>query len=161
PPRLSLTHSEPRQALGAVVGDRNLGDLLERTVRLAGVADELRGVAVDLVQVGAVRREPIVARSAGHGWGQTSSGAIARYLRARGVLRDLQAPAVDVKATDVAVAEVRREDEPVIRRNGEPAQLGRQAPARVDLHQRADVDLAVSIDGAYGAPVADGISEDE
>src|SRR5262249_3681503 len=45
--------------------------------------------------------------------------------------------------------------------DGEPAQLRREAPARVDLHQRTDVEIPASIDGPDGAPVPDGISEDE
>src|SRR6185369_14548292 len=31
----------------------------------------------------------------------------------------------------------------------------------IDLHEQADADVTVSIDGSQGAPVADGISDDE
>src|SRR5262249_38736801 len=72
-----------------------------------------------------------------------------------------QAAAVDTVAADVAVAEVRGVDGPVVRRDGQPTQLRGQACARVDFHERADADLAVLRDGAHGASVADGISDDE
>src|SRR5262249_50118906 len=69
--------------------------------------------------------------------------------------------AVDVIAADVAVAEVRGVDGPVVRRYAQPTQLSRHACARVDLDERADADLAVFLNGAHGAAVADGISDDE
>src|SRR5262249_36599636 len=102
-----------------------------------------------------------VARSAGYGRVETPRGAVARNSRAGGVLRDLQTSAVDVERADVAVAEVRRENESVIRRDREPAQLGWETGARVDLRQSADVEITASVDGSDGAPVADGVSEDE
>src|SRR5262249_14817620 len=88
-------------------------------------------------------------------------GAVSRNLRARRIARDFQAAAVDVIAADVAVAEVRGEDGPVVRRYGQPAQLGGQTCARVDLHERADADLAVFLDAAHGDPIPDRISDDE
>src|SRR5262249_28353846 len=81
--------------------------------------------------------------------------------RARGILRSGERVAVDAEAAEVAVTEVRREHESVIRGDGEPAQLRRQAQARVDLYEWADVELAVSVDASQGAAVADGISDDE
>src|ERR687892_880375 len=55
---------EARQALRAVVGNGRAGDFLQRAVRLRPVPDQLRGVAVQLVQIRRVRREPVVARAA-------------------------------------------------------------------------------------------------
>src|SRR5262249_52555945 len=153
--------SESRQALRAVVGDLHTRDLLERTVRLRRVAHQLRGIPVDLVEIGAIRRQPAIARAAAHDSIDRSEGAISRNNRARGILRDGELFAVDAEAAEVAVAEGRRIYESVIRGDGEPAQLRRQAPARVDLHEWADVDLAVAIDGCHGAGVADSICDDE
>src|SRR5262249_34015326 len=112
-------------------------------------------------EIGAIRRQPAIARAAAHDSIERSEGAISRNLRGRGILRYRELFAVDVEAGEVAVTEVRRIHESVIRGDGEPAQLRRQAPARVDLHERADVDLAVSIDGCHGAAVADSVSDDE
>src|SRR5262245_6350104 len=158
---MSCMQSESRQALRAVVGDRDAGDLLQRTVVVCGVADEFGGVSVNLKQVRAVRRNPVVARSAGDGCIETSGRSIAWNSRARGILRDLQAPAVDTKRADVAVTEIRCVDHSVIRGNGDPTQLRRQACGRIDLHQRTDAEIPVAIDGSHRAPVADGISDDE
>src|SRR5262249_61945015 len=113
---------------------------------------------VDLVEIGAIRRNPAITRSAGNGGVETSGGAIARNLRACRILGDGELIAVDAEAADVAVTEIRRVHESVIWRDGEPAQLRRQARARVDLHERADGDLAVAIDRCEGATAADGIS---
>src|SRR5262245_54107438 len=100
--------SESRQTLRAVVRNLYAGNLLERAVRLSGVAHQFRGIPVDLVEKGAIRREPVVGRAADHGSVEPPGGAVSRNLRARGVARDLEAAAVDVEAADVAVAEVRR-----------------------------------------------------
>src|SRR6266481_2523235 len=56
--------SESRQPLRAVVGNPHAGDLLKRTVWLCGVPHQLRGVPVDLVEIGAIWRNPAIARSA-------------------------------------------------------------------------------------------------
>src|SRR4029077_347096 len=122
---LRRPRSESRQPLRAVVGNLRAGDLLERTVRLRRVAHQLRGVPVDLVEIGPIRRNPAIARSAGDSGVETSGGAIARNLRTRGILDDAEPGAVDPVAADVAVTEVRRIDEPIIRGDGEPAQLRR------------------------------------
>src|SRR5262249_62316955 len=147
--------SESGQPLWAVVGDLDAGDLLERAIRLRRVAHQLRGIPVDLVEIGAVGRNPVIGRPAGDGGVETSGGAITRYLGGCGILGDAEVDAVDPEGADVAVTEVRRIHEPVVRGDGEPAQLRRQARSRVDLHERADVDLPVSVDGAHGAPVTD------
>src|SRR5262249_19484555 len=81
--------------------------------------------------------------------------------RARRVAGDVQSAALDVIAADVAVAEVGGVDGPVVGRYGQPAQLGGQTCARVDFHEWADADLAVVLNGAHGASVADGISDHE
>src|SRR6266851_8707801 len=128
-PRPRSSGSESRQALRAVVRDGRAGDLFERTVRLDGVADELRRVAVDLVQAGAGGAYPAVARAAADGPVERAAPlAIARNLRAGGVLDDGDHVAVDAVASEVAVAEIRREHQAVIRGAGEPAQFGRLAP---------------------------------
>src|SRR5262245_50837116 len=145
-----LTGSEPRQALRAVVGNRHAGDLLERTVRMSGVAHQFCGIPVNLVEMGAVWRDPVVGRAAAHGSVEPPSGAVSGNLRARGIGRDFQTATVDVVAADIAVAEVRRVYSSVVRGNRQPAQLGGHACARVNLHDRADADLAVFLDGAHG-----------
>src|SRR4029077_15758319 len=99
--------------------------------------------------------------AAGHGCVETSGGAVSWNLRARGILRDFEPFAIDAIAGDVAVTEVRRGHESVVRRAAEPAQLRRQACACVDFHQWAYVNLAIYIDGCQGASVANGISDDE
>src|SRR5262249_56611156 len=108
-----------------------------------------------------IRRDRVVARAAGDVSTEPPGGTVSRNPRARRIAHDFQAAAVDVIAADVAVAEVRGVDGPVVRRYGQPAQLGGQACARVYLHERADADLAVFPDGAHGASVADGKSDDE
>src|SRR5262245_12303910 len=77
--------SESCQPLRTVVRYRDAGALLERAVRLGRVAHQLRGIAVDLVEIGAIRRNPAIGWSAGDGRVETSSGAIARHLRACGI----------------------------------------------------------------------------
>src|SRR5262245_25240810 len=108
-----------------------------------------------------IRREPAVGRTAGDVSTEPPGRAVAWNPRARRIARDLQATAVDAIAADVAVAEVRGVDGAVVRRYGQPTQLGGQTCARVDLHERADADRAVLLDGAHGASVADGISDNE
>src|SRR5882762_4182252 len=153
--------SESRQALRAVVGDGRAGDFLQRTVRLGGVAHQFRGIPVNLVEIGAIRREPVVARAAADGSIQRPEGAISRHFRARRILCELQPFPIDVVAADVAVAEVRSVDRSVIRRHGEPAQFRGLSGAGIDRHHRADADLAVVIDGAQDASVTNGLSENE
>ena len=128
---------------------------------MRGVADQLRGIPIDLIEIRAIRRDPVVGRATGHGSVERPGGAVSRNLRARRVLRDFQAAVVDVEGADVAVAEVRSEHRSVVRGNRRPTQLGGHACARVDLHERADVDLAVFLDGAQADAIADGIPDDE
>src|SRR5262249_14406006 len=110
-----LTESESRQALRAVVRNFYAGDLVERTVRLSGIPNQLRGIAVNLVEIGAIRRNPAVARSAGDIPAERPGGAVSRNLRACGITGDFQASAVDLEAGNVAVTEVRSVQHPVIR----------------------------------------------
>src|SRR6516225_8234314 len=98
-----LTTSESRQTLRAVVGNLRAGDLFERTVRLRRIAHQLRGIPVDLVEIGAIRRNPAITRSTGDGCVETPGGAIARNLRACLVLRDEELFAVDAVAAKAAV----------------------------------------------------------
>src|SRR5581483_4285486 len=141
--------------------DLHARNLFERTVRQSGVAHQLRGIAVDLVEISAVRRQPVIARAATHDSIERSEGAISRNLRAGGILRDAELGAIDAEAADVAVTEVRREHESVIGGDGKPTQLSGHASAGVDLRERADVDLAVFIERCQGTCVADGISDYE
>jgi hypothetical protein len=57
--------SESRQAPRAVVGNCHAGDLVARAVWLSSVTNQLRGIPADLVEVGAIRRNPAIARAAG------------------------------------------------------------------------------------------------
>src|SRR5215472_1630598 len=155
------TGSESCQALRAVVGNLHAGDLVERPVRLRGVTHQFRGIAIDLVKIRAVRRDPAVGGATGDVSTEPPGGAVSRNLGARRIARDFQAAAVDVIAADVAVAEVCGVYGAVVRRYRQPAQLRGQTRARVDLHERANADLAAFIDSAHGASVADGISVDE
>ena len=101
--RFSWANSKSRQALRVVVANFHPGDLVERPVGPRGVAHQYRGISVDLVEIGSIRRNPVIARSAGDGGVETSGRAVARNLRACRILRDFQATAVDVVAADVAV----------------------------------------------------------
>src|SRR5262249_13869039 len=96
---------------------------LERTIRLSCVADQFRCVPIDLVQESAIRSQPVIARSAGDGCVETSSGAISWNLWARRILRDFKSSAVNAVAGEIAVTEVRRDHESIIRRDSGPAQL--------------------------------------
>jgi hypothetical protein len=72
---------------------------------VSGVAHQLRGIPVDLVEVGAIWRNPAIARAATHGSIDRSEGAIASNLRACWILRDTELGAVNPAAADVAVTE--------------------------------------------------------
>src|SRR5262249_48753064 len=116
--------SESGQALRAVVGDLHAGDLFERTVRSRGVAHQFRGIPVDLVEVGSIGRDPVIARSATDISTQRPEGSIARDLRTRGIFRDLQPATIDSVAAEIAVPEVRRVYESIVRGDTQPAQFG-------------------------------------
>ena len=145
--------SEPRQALRAVVGNPHAGDLLKRTVRLSGVAHQFRSIPVDLVEICAIRRQPVIAGAAANRSIDRSEGAISWNLRARRILRDGEHVAVDAEAAEVAVTEVRSKHQSVIRRDRQPAQFRGHACARVDRHDRANGDFAFCVDAADGEPV--------
>jgi len=148
-PKLAfLMKSESRKPLRTVVGNLDIADFRQRPVRLSGIANQLRGIPVDLVEIRAVRRDPAIGGTAGHRSVQSPGGAVPRDPRARRIARDFQAAPIDVVAADVAVAEVRRVHRSIIRGNCQPAQLGRHACARVDLYELADTDRAVFLDGA-------------
>src|SRR5260370_5095324 len=132
--------SAARQALTGLVRNARAGDLLQRAVRLDGIAAQLRSVRVDLVEVGSAGAYPAVARAATEGPIERAEGAIAGNLRACRVFGDGQHVALDAEAGDVAVAEVRRERHPVVGGEGYPAQLGRLAHASGNLDERADVE---------------------
>src|SRR5262245_176702 len=73
--------SESRQTLWAVVRNLYAGNLLERAVRLSGIAHQFRGIPVDLVEKDAIRCEPVVGRAADHGSVEPPGGAVSRNLR--------------------------------------------------------------------------------
>src|ERR1700722_4923348 len=99
---IAITKSESRQTLRTVVGNLHAAHFLERAIRLRGIAHELRGVAVDLVEIRVVRAKPTVGRAAGHGSVEPPGGAVSRNLRARWIARDFQAVTVDAVAADIA-----------------------------------------------------------
>src|SRR5215813_8396162 len=123
-----------REALRTVVRNLDGGYFFERTVRLRGITNQLRCIPINLVQETAIGRNPVIARSAGNRCVQTSRGAISWNLGARWILYDFKSLAVDAVAADVAVTKIGREHKPVIRRDCQPTQFGRQARACVDLH---------------------------
>src|SRR4029077_4940864 len=153
--------SESCQALRAVVGNPDAGHLFQRTIRLSGIAYQLRCIPVDLVEISAIRREPAIARAAANHSIDCAESAISRDLGARGILRYREHVAVDAVAADVAVTEVRREHPSVIRGDGEPAQFRGHAGARVEGYWHTDGDFAVSVNLADRDSVANGISDDE
>src|SRR5689334_14247392 len=91
---LLWAESESRQALRAVVGDRDACNLLKGTVRLSGVAHQFRSIPVDLVEIFAIRRQPAIAWAAANHSIDCSESAISRDLRACRILRDFQPFAV-------------------------------------------------------------------
>src|SRR5580698_10612946 len=105
---IAITKSESRQALRAVVGNLHAAHFLKRAIRLRGVANELRGVAVNLVEIRVIRAEPTIGRAAGHGSVEPPGGAVSRNLWASRIAGYFEAITVDPVAADVAVAEVRR-----------------------------------------------------
>src|SRR4030095_4139827 len=105
------------------------------------LAHQFRGIAVDLVQIGAIRRNPVIGWSAGNGCVEPSGGAIPRNLFARRILSDLETVAAEAERGGAAVAEVGCIHELVIRRDRQPAQLGGQAWACIDLREWADAEV--------------------
>src|SRR5262249_29540318 len=96
-----FSESESRQALRAVVGNLHAGDLVERPVRLSGVTHQFRRIAVDLVKIRAVRRDPVVGRAAGDVSTAPPGVAISRNLRARASLPDTQPTSVAEECAEV------------------------------------------------------------
>jgi hypothetical protein len=97
--------SESRQTLRAIVRNSHVGDLFKRTVRLSGVAHQFRGIPIDLVEIRAIWRNPVIAGAAANGSVDRSEGAVSRNARARRILCDADLVAVDVVAANVAVTE--------------------------------------------------------
>src|SRR5215813_522542 len=120
-----VRQSKTRETLRTVVRDLDACHFFERAVRLRGVANQSRRVPVDLVQECAIRRYPVIGRSAGDGCVETSGRAISQDFRTSWVACDFESSAVNAIAGDVAVSEVRCEHELIVRRNAEPAQFRR------------------------------------
>src|SRR5580700_11493461 len=156
-----LAASESRQTLRAVVGDCDAGHLFQRAIRLSGVPHQLRRIPIDLVEKCAIRRNPVIARSAADVSTKPPEGAIALDLGARRILRDFDFEAVDVEGGDVAVPENRSVQESVIGGDGCPAKLSDLASPCVDRYDLADTNSAIFVDSAQGHSIADGVSDDE
>src|SRR6202007_2165957 len=153
--------SESRQTLRAVVGDGDTGHLLERAVWLGGVPHQLRRIPVDLVDKGASRRNPLIARSAADVSTKPPEGAIALDNRTCGILGDFEFEAVDVECGDVAVPENRSVQESGIGGRGCPAKFSDLSSPGVDRYNLADTNSAIFVDPAQGHSIADGICDDE
>src|SRR5260370_29707814 len=152
---------ESRQALRAVVRNPHTADLPQRTVRLNGVAHQFRGIPVNLVEIGAIRGHPAIARAATDVATKRPEGAVSGNSRARWILRYGYSAAVDVEGRQVAVTEVGRVHRSVVRRNAQPAQFGGPAHGRIDLYYLTDRCRAVLVGLARCNTVTDGISDDE
>src|SRR5579863_1670090 len=140
--------SESRQPLRTVVRDRHAGNFLQRAIRLGSVADQLRGVPVDLVEKGAIRRDPVIAWAAADVSTKPPEGAIALDNRTCGILGDFEFEAVDVECGDVAVPENRSKQESVIGGDGCPAKFSDLASPRVDRYDLADANSSIFVDSA-------------
>src|SRR5215510_12264617 len=153
--------SESCQALRAVVGNRDAGYFFQRAVRFGGVAHQFRGIPVNLVQIGAIRRDPIVAGAAADVATKRPEGAIAPDIRARRILRDSDLEAVDMEGTEVAVPENRSVQESVIRGDGQPAKFSDLASPCVDRYDLADANSAIFVNVRHRDSVADSVSDEE
>src|SRR4029077_13624097 len=105
--------------------------------------------------------DPAVARAAADRVVERAASSVSPNLGGGRIADDLETLAVDCEAAEVAVAEVGGVHEPVVRRDGQPAELGRQARARIDRDERAYLALAVLVDRAEDAPVANGRADHE
>src|SRR4029077_6086621 len=116
---------------------------------------------VDLIEKGAIRRHPIVARAAADVSTKTPEGAIALDVGARGILRDSDLGAVDMEGGDVAVPENRTVQESVIGGDGQPTKFSDRASPCVDGYHLADANSTVFVNAAQADSVTDGVSDDE
>src|SRR4029077_1246862 len=114
-----------------------------------------------LVEKGAIRRYPVIARAAADVSTKPSEGAIALDNRTCGILGDFEFEAVDVECGDVAVPENRSEQESVIGGDGCPAKFSDLASPRVDRYDLADANSSIFVDSAQGHSITDGIGDDE
>src|SRR5262249_53472564 len=153
--------SESCQALRAVVGNRDAGYFFQRAVRFGGVAHQFRGIPVNLVQIGAIRRDPIVAGAAADVSTKPPEGAIALDVGACGILRDSDLEAVDMEGTEVAVPENRSVQESIIRGDSQPAKFSDLASPCVDRYDLADANSAIFVDSAQGHSIAHSLPDDE
>src|SRR4029077_3198177 len=122
---------------------------------------ESGGIPVDLVQKCAVRRNPVIARSAADVSTKPPEGAIALDDGARRILRDSDFGAVDMEGGDVAVPENRGVQESIIGGDGQPAKFSDLASPCVDRYDLADANSAVFVNAAHADSVTDGVSDDE
>src|SRR5260370_7396616 len=151
---------EARQALRAVVRNPHTADLPQRTVRLNGVAHQFRGVPVNLVEIGAIRGHPAIARAATDVATKRPEGAVSGNSRARWILRYGYGAAVDVEGRQVAVTEVGRVHRSVVRRNAQPAQFGGPAHGRIDLYYLTRAHRAAFVGLAHPNTLPPGLSHE-
>src|SRR5207244_5431403 len=95
--------SDSCQALRTLVRNIRAGDHFQRAIGVNGVTAQLRGIGVQLIEVRAGWADPVVAWTAAHRAVERAECPVARHLRARRVLRDVEDIAFDAVARDVAV----------------------------------------------------------
>src|SRR5215813_2290376 len=93
---LDASKSKSCQTFRAVIGNGNAGNLLQRAVRFGSVPHQLRSVRVELIEVVAVWRNPVVAGTAADVPAEASEGAIALYDGASRILCNSDIEAIDM-----------------------------------------------------------------
>src|SRR4029077_919615 len=109
----------------------------------------------------AIRRNPVIARSAADVSTKPPEGAVALDDGARRILRDPDFEAVDMEGGDVAIPENRSVQQSVIGGDGCPAKFSDRASPCVDRHQGADTDPALFVEMPRRDSVTDGVSQNE
>src|SRR5262249_48961630 len=115
----------------------------------------------DLIEKGAIRRNPVIARSAADVSAKPPEGAITLDIWTRRILCDFDLGAVDMEGADVAVAENRSVQHSVIGGDSQPAKLSDRASPGINRYNLADANSAIFVDLAQGHSIADGVSDYE
>src|SRR5262249_31555034 len=110
---------------------------------------------------GAIWRNPVIAGATADVSTKPPKGAIALDVWARRILCDFDLGAIDMEGADVAVAENRCVQDPVIGGDGQPAKFSDRASPCVNRYNLADANSAIFVDLAQGHSIAHGISDDE